>query len=187
MSDVTQVLNVIEQGGHHAPDALLPMVYDELRRLAAVRIAAEGPRNSLQATALVHEAYVRLVDTRDIQTWESRGHFFAAAAEAMRRILIDRARRRNSAKRGGDYARIELSHVDAFAQDSDADLLRLNSALESLKSHDAQAFQLVMLRYFGGLGHQEAAASLGIRRRTADRLWAIARVWLREEMHSDNE
>lgn len=186
MSDVTRVLCAYEAGDVNAPDAILPLVYDELRRLAAAKIDQERGNISLQATALVHEAYVRLVDTDQVQRWDSRRHFFAAAAEAMRRILVERARRRKAAKHGGDRARIHVQ-LNEFA-DSEAtdELLALNEALDALKTHDSQACQLVLLRYFGGLGHHEAATAMGIGRRTADRVWAIARVWLHDYIRDQN-
>lgn len=164
-------------------DELLPLVYSELRALAAHRIAQEGPNISLQGTALVHEAYLRLVDTAKVQSWDSNAHFFAAASEAMRRILVERARQKKSLKRGGDCTRLDVN-VDLVNDTSreDEELLALDEALESLKENDPQCHQLVMLRYFGGLGHQEAAKAMGISRRAADRMWAIARVWLHEQI-----
>ncbi len=181
MSEITTILVALERGEKKSAEDLLPLVYEELRRLAAIKISQEAAGISLQGTALVHEAYLRLVDTQQVQTWDSRGHFFAAAAEAMRRILVERARQKNCLKRGGDLNRVELNEAELSVQDS-TELLGLDSALEQLKMHDANAYQLVMLRYFAGLGHQEAAQSMGINRRTADRLWAVARVWLHEQI-----
>ena len=179
MSDVTQILNAIEQGDPQAAEKLLPLVYDELRKLAAQKMAQEAPGQTLQATALVHEAYVRLVVGEKSQTWESRGHFFAAAAEAMRHLLVDRARRKRSSKRGGDRARVELDEASlAAAQDSD-EVLAVNEALAGLAEADAQAAELVKLRYFAGLSIPEAAEALNLSPRSADRLWAYARAWLR--------
>src|SRR5256885_720717 len=178
MHDVTQILSAIEQGDPNAAEQLLPLVYDELRKLAAQRLAQESPGQTLQATALVHEAYLRLVDTNRVQHWDSRGHFFAAAAEAMRRILVERARQRSTLKRGGDLRRLDLDQLSLADEGPPDDLLALDEALAELEEHDAQAARLVKLRYFAGLGHQEAAEALGIGRRAADRLWAVARAWL---------
>jgi RNA polymerase sigma factor (TIGR02999 family) len=175
MSEVTRILNQIEKGDPHAAEQLLPFVYDELRRLAAARMAAEKPGQTLQATALVHEAYLRLVGH---QHFNGRGHFFAAAAEAMRRILVERARARNRLKRGGDGVRQEL-HVDLLVAEDRADeLLAVHDALDELERHDPQAAALVKLRFFAGLDHQEAADALGLGRRAADRVWLLARTWL---------
>jgi RNA polymerase sigma factor (TIGR02999 family) len=178
VSDVTRILSAIQQGDPHAAEQLLPLVYDELRRLATQRMARETPGQTLQATALVHEAYMRLVDAEKVRHWDSRGHFFAAAAEAMRRILVERARRRGTRKRGGHAERLDLDRL-AVADDQRSDeLLALDEALDELEQHDAQAAQVVKLRYFAGLTHQQAAQALGISRRAADRLWALARAWL---------
>lgn len=182
MSDVTHILSAIEQGEPHAAERLLPLVYDELHKLAAEKMARERPGQTLQTTALVHEAYLRLVDVVRAQHWNSRGHFFAAAAEAMRRILVEQARRKQSKKRGGEYVRVALPDEIADARPRHDDLLALNEALERLSKHDSQAAQLVMLRYFAGLSHQQAAESLGISRGAADRLWALARAWLHREL-----
>jgi RNA polymerase sigma factor (TIGR02999 family) len=179
MNDVTRILSAIEHGDPQAAGQLLPLVYDELRKLAAVRLAGEKPGQTLQATALVHEAYMRLVGE---QQFDNRGHFFAAAAEAMRRILIDAARRKASAKRGGDLQRIDLEQVATGDDGREAELLALNDALAELERHDTQAAQLVKLRYFAGLSHQQAAEALGIGRRAADRLWVLARAWLRQQI-----
>ena len=183
MSKINLVDVVSTSTGSITSEELLPLVYAELRELAAHRIAKEGPNISLQGTALVHEAYLRLIDTDKAQDWDSRGHFFAAASEAMRRILVERARQKKTLKRGGDHQRfdVNLDQVN-HATREDEELLALDEALQGLKSNDPQCHQLVMLRYFGGLGHQEAAESMGISRRAADRMWAIARVWLHEQI-----
>jgi RNA polymerase sigma factor (TIGR02999 family) len=182
MSDVTLILSKIEAGDPTAAKELLPLVYDELRKLAGSRMAAERPDHTLQATALVHEAYIRLVDVQQVQHWNSRGHFFGAAAEAMRRIAIERARARATQKRGGNAGRVHLDQLAERADESAEDLLQLNEALSLLEKHDAQAAALVKLRFFAGLGHQEAADALGITRRVADRLWALSRAWLYREV-----
>jgi RNA polymerase sigma factor (TIGR02999 family) len=178
MSEVTQTLSATEQGDPHAAEQLLPLVYDELRRLAAQKLAQEKPGQTLQATALVHDAYVRLVDVAEAQDWNSRGHFFAAAAEAMRRILVDQARRKQAAKHGGGRSRVELPEDLAAADAGPGDLIALDEALTRLESHDADAARLVKLRYFAGLSHQETAEALGISRGATDRLWALGRAWL---------
>src|SRR5262249_53120548 len=161
---------------------LLPLVYDELRRLAAQKLAQEKPGQTLQATALVHEAYLRLVGADPEQPWHSRGHFCAAAAEAMRRILIDNARRKATAKRGGEQHRVPFDEALPAAEESPEHLLALDEAVGELEQHDAQAARLVKLRYFAGLTHQQAAELLGISRRAADRLWALARAWLHQRL-----
>jgi RNA polymerase sigma factor (TIGR02999 family) len=178
MSDVSRILSAIEQGDPSAAEQLLPLVYDELRQLAAQRLAQERPGQTLQATALVHEAYLRLVDVEKAQHFNSRGHFFAACAEAMRRILINRARDRCTLKRGGNQRRIDFDSITDALATSDADLLDLNDALERLGRDFPQAAQLVTLRFFAGLTLDEAASTLGIPARTADRQWAFARAWL---------
>jgi len=179
MSDVTRILSAIERGDPHAAEQLLPLVYEELRKLAGERMAHEQPGQTLQATALVHEAYVRLVDVEKARQWRSRGHFFAAAAEAMRHILVDRARRKRSLKRGGDRGRVEFDDANlAAAQDSE-EVLAVSEALAGLAAADAQAAELVKLRYFAGVSIAEAAEVLNISPRSADRLWAYARAWLR--------
>jgi RNA polymerase sigma factor (TIGR02999 family) len=178
MSEVTRILSAIEQGEPHAAEQLLPLVYDELRRLAAHKLAQEGPGQTLQATALVHEAYLRLVDVEQAQHFNSRGHFFAACAEAMRRILIDQARRKHSRKRGGSRQRIDLDGVAIATPDNKDDVLALDEALGGLAAADPQAAALVKLRYFAGLSVPQAAELLGVAPRTADFLWAYARAWL---------
>jgi RNA polymerase sigma factor (TIGR02999 family) len=178
MSDVTRILSAIEDGDPHAAERLLPLVYDELRKLAAAMLAHEQPGQTLQATALVHEAYLRLVGDDQAKDWDSRGHFFAAAAEAMRRILVDAARRKHALKRGGGRQQIDLDQLVATAPGPDADLLDLDDALTRLVAADPQAAELVKLRYFAGLTIPEAAAALGVSPRTADALWAYARAWL---------
>ncbi len=177
MSDVTHILSAIEQGDPHAAEQLLPLVYEELRELAAQKMAQEKPGQTLEATALVHEAYIRLVDVDKVQHWDSRGHFFAAAAEAMRRILVENARRKKSIKRGGHLERVELD--EDFTRNTSADeLLALNDALDKLAREDPLKAELVKLRCFAGLSHQEAARALGISRPTADRYWAYAKTRL---------
>jgi RNA polymerase sigma factor (TIGR02999 family) len=178
MSEVTRILAVIGQGDPHAAEQLLPLVYDELRKLAAERMAHEKPGQTLQATALVHEAYLRLVDVDQAQHWDSRGHFFAAAAEAMRRILVESARRRRSEKHGGQLRRVDFEAVQSLAEPSADDLLALDEALELLAAEDPIKAELVKLRYFAGLSHQQAAEALGLSRATADRYWAYAKSWL---------
>jgi RNA polymerase sigma factor (TIGR02999 family) len=187
VSEVTRILSAIEQGDPTAAEQLLPLVYDELRKLAASKLTREQSENTLQATALVHEAYLRLVDVKQAQHWDSRGHFFAAAAEAMRRILIDRARHKATHKRAARRQQLDLDRlsIDGDGDQSQADLLALDEALSELERHDAQAAQLVKLRYFAGLGHQDAAEALGLGRRTADRLWALARAWLFQRLQDE--
>ena len=178
MSDATKILAAIERGEPQAAQQLLPLVYDELRKLAAARLAAEKPGQSLQATALVHEAYLRLVGDADRARWENRGHFFAAAAETMRRILVEAVRRRQSTKRGGDRIRQSLSGVDSPAHQSPNELLAVHEALDRLAAIESRAAELAKLRYFAGFTGKEAAEILGIEPRTADNLWAYARAWL---------
>jgi RNA polymerase sigma factor (TIGR02999 family) len=184
MSEVTRILSAVAQGDPQAASQLLPLVYDELRQLAAHRLAHQTPGQTLQPTALVHEAYLRLVGDAGSHDWDSRGHFFAAAAEAMRRILVENARRKGRRKHGGDRTRC---HLDAAAEPVAApevreDLLALDDALTNLAAADAQAAQLVQLRYFAGLSIPEAGQALGVSPRTADRLWAFARLWLLREI-----
>jgi RNA polymerase sigma factor (TIGR02999 family) len=178
MNDVTRVLSAIEQGDPNAAEKLLPLVYDELRKLAAAKLANEKPGQTLQATALVHEAYLRLVDVQQPKPFNSRGHFFAAAAEAMRRILVDRARRRKSLKRGGDRLHVGLSEAIAPTSDEQFDLLALDEALKKLAVEHPQKARLIELRYFAGCSLEETAEFLGISRATAQRHWAFARAWL---------
>jgi RNA polymerase sigma factor (TIGR02999 family) len=183
MSEVTRILSAIEQGDPHAAGQLLPIVYKELRQLAAHKMAQEAPRQTLQATALVHEAYLRLVGGGEDQRWDGRGHFFAAAAEAMRRILVERARGKATVKRGGGRRQLNLDQLALAADDRPhEDLLALDEALAELERHDAQAAGLVKLRYFAGLSHQQAAEALGVSRRAADRLWALACAWLYQQI-----
>jgi len=188
MSDVTLILTRIEAGDRTAASQLLPLVYDELRKLATSRLAKENAGQTLQATALVHEAFLRLVASPDgkphdnPQLWEGRGHFFAAAAEAMRRILVENARRKKRLKRGGALQRLELQAEGIAEPEVHEDLVALDSALDRLKTVDSQAVELVHLRYFAGFSISEAAEILGISPRTADRVWAFARAWLRREI-----
>ncbi len=182
-NNVTQILNAIEQGDPHAASQLLPLVYEELRRLAGRKMAHEPAGQTLNATALVHEAYLRLVGVGAEQQWDSRGHFFAAAAEAMRRILIENARRRRSAKRGGKLTRRELHENDAVVESGDHEsLLALDEALTKLAAVEPEMARLVELRYFAGLTVEDAAQALGVSPRNAKRNWAYARAWLRREM-----
>jgi RNA polymerase sigma factor (TIGR02999 family) len=176
--DVTRTLSAIEQGDGQAAEQLLPLVYAELRKLAAAKLVREKPGHTLQPTALVHEAYLRLVDVEKVQQWNSRGHFFAAAAEAMRRILVESARQKLRAKRGGGLARVDLEDADLVTYLPPDELLLLNEAIESLAAHDPAASELVKLRYFAGLSVDEAADTLGVPRTTAYRHWTYARAWL---------
>jgi RNA polymerase sigma factor (TIGR02999 family) len=185
MSEVTRILSQIEQGNISAAEQLLPLVYDELRKLAAAKLAHEAPGQTLQATALVHEAYVRLVGGDAAQGWNSRGHFFAAAAEAMRRILINRARDKQRLKRGGRRQRVDLDAIEVALDTPGEDLLAVDDALELLAAEDRLSAELVKLRFFVGLSQGEAAQSLGIPRRTADRHWAYARAWLARQLQDD--
>jgi RNA polymerase sigma factor (TIGR02999 family) len=178
MGEATRILSAIEAGDSAAAEQLLPLVYDELRKLAAFRLAHEKPGQTLDATALVHEAFLKLVDGTPAQNWNSRGHFFAAAAEAMRRILVDNARRKRRPKAGGDLKRIEFDETCLPTSRRDDELLLLHAALEKLEAESPDKAKLVKLRYFAGLSHQEAAEALGISRSTADRHWAYARVFL---------
>jgi RNA polymerase sigma factor (TIGR02999 family) len=178
MNNVTRILSAIEHGDPKASEQLLPLVYQELRKLAARRLSKEKPGQTLQATALVHEAYLRLVDAEAAKDWNSRGHFFAAAAEAMRRIVIDRTRDKGRLKRGGAGQRVELDLNKLAEEAPDDHLLALDEALGQLERDDPVCANLVKLRFFAGLGQGEAAEALGLTRRTADRLWAFARAWL---------
>jgi RNA polymerase sigma factor (TIGR02999 family) len=185
MSDVTQILSAIERGETHAAEQLLPLVYAELRLLAAKKMAHEPPGQTLEATALVHEAYLRLVDRECPQAWNSRGHFLSAAAEAMRRILVERARHKKTIKAGGDRHRVELVDVALSTAGPDIDLLALNEALDKLERRDARLASLVKLRFFAGLTIEAAAEALNIATSTADSDWAYARSWLRLEMDAN--
>jgi RNA polymerase sigma factor (sigma-70 family) len=205
MSEVTRLLDAVACGQAQAAEALLPLVYDELRKLARAKLAHEQPGHTLQATALVHEAYLRLVGKKEgrengdslpegeaggprtgtAPTFDSRGHFFAAAAEAMRRILVDAARRKHRLKRGGDLARQPLDEAEIAAPDMDLDLIELDGALTRLEAKDPRKAELVKLRYFAGLTQEQAAAALGVSVATADRDWSYARAWLRREMQQN--
>jgi RNA polymerase sigma factor (TIGR02999 family) len=182
MNEVTRILSDLANGDAHAAGQLLPLVYEELRKLAAARLAAEAPGNTLNATALVHEAYLRLVGPADAARWDNRGHFFAAAAEAMRRILVEAARRKRREKHGGDRQRITLDAAQTAAPDARHDIVALDAALTRLEAEDPQAAKLVELRHFTGLSVAEAALALGISPRTADRVWSFARAWLHREL-----
>jgi RNA polymerase sigma factor (TIGR02999 family) len=182
MNEVTRALSAAERGDPRAAEQLLPLVYDELRQLAAQRLAQEKPGQTLQATALVHEAYLRLVGPDHGAEWDGRGHFFAAAAEAMRRILVDNARRKQSAKHGGGGVRLEADAEAIAVPESEPDLIALDAALTRLAEQDPMKAKLVELRYFAGLTGDQAAADLGISASSADRLWAYTRAWLRREL-----
>jgi RNA polymerase sigma factor (TIGR02999 family) len=178
MSEVTRILSAIEDGDPSAAEQLLPLIYDELRKLAAAKLAQEKPGQTLQATALVHEAYLRLVDVETAQHWNSRGHFFGAAAEAMRRILVEKARQKMGPQRGGGRARIDLEEALDVIDPRAEEILHVHSTLDALASESPVKAELVKLRYFGGLSHQEAAEELGLSRATADRYWAYAKAFL---------
>jgi RNA polymerase sigma factor (TIGR02999 family) len=178
MNDVTRILSAIEQGDPHAAGQLLPLVYDELRQLAAAQLAQERPGQTLEATALVHEAYLRLVGVEQPQQFNSRGHFFAACAEAMRRILVENARRKNRVKHGGTCRRVDLDASCLVAPDPEDDVEALDEALRRLEAADPLAARLVQLRFFAGLSMAEAAQALGVPLRTAERNWTYARAWL---------
>lgn len=184
MSDVTQILSLIERGDTAAADQLLPLVYDELRKLAAAKIAQEKPGQTLQATALVHEAYLRLVGAERADRWDSRGHFFSAAAESMRRILVERARSKGRQKRSGDRLKFSIDDVDAVVNATPDQLLAIDEAIEKLQREDAEVFELVRLRYFAGLSVPQAAAAIGVSNATAYRYWNYARAWLHSELLS---
>lgn len=184
MSEVTHILSAIEEGDPHASEQLLPLVYDELRKLAAQKLAQEKPGQTLEATVLVHEAYLRLVDTDKVQHWNSRGHFFGAAAEAMRRILVESARRKQSEKHGGGLRRLNLDQADALAAAAPNDLLAVDEALEHLTRQDLKAAQLVKLHCFAGLTVEQAAEALELSRTSAYRLWTFARAWLYSQLDS---
>jgi RNA polymerase sigma factor (TIGR02999 family) len=187
MSDVTRILSMIESGDQQASDELLPLVYDELRKLAAARMANERPDHTLQATALVHDAYVRLVGSSSGAEWKNRSHFFAAAAEAMRKILIDSARRRQTQKRGGDLEKVPLDDIALGTEVPLDDMLDFDEALSRLEGADPDAAQLVKLRVFAGLSVEEAAESLGVAARTAYRDWSFAQAWLYRELRDGSE
>jgi RNA polymerase sigma factor (TIGR02999 family) len=182
MNDVTQILSAIERGDAHAAEQLLPLVYSELRKLAEQRLAQEKPGQTLQATALVHDAYLRLVGQKDEQHWNSRGHFFAAAAEAMRRILVESARRKRRIKHGGNQQRVDFDVLACQVEAPVDDLLALDDALARLEATDEAAASLVKLRYFAGLTMPEVAAAMGVPLRTAERNWTFARTWLKREL-----
>lgn len=182
MSDVTRILGEIEHGDSSAAEHLLPLVYDELRKLATARLAREKPGQTLQATALVHDAYLRLVDVEQTQHWNSRGHFFAAAAEAMRRILVENARKKKQLKRGGDRHRVDLDPHLVVGDAHDHTLLEIDEALSALKSQDATAAHIFEMRYFAGCSVEDAAEHLGISRATAYRHWTFVRAWIKSQM-----
>ena len=185
MSEVTRILSAIEQGDPHAAEQLLPLVYDELRKLAAQKLADEKPGQTLQATALVHEAYLRLVGSNDARSWRDRGHFFAASARAMRRILVDKARAKQALKRGGGQT-LPVCDAELIAPEAGPDLLVLDEALQRLEAEDPQAAQLVQLRFFAGLTSHDAAQVLGISDRTAERVWHYARTFLFRELRDSS-
>ena len=187
MTDITGILSAIEQGDPHAAEQLLPLVYDELRQLAAAKLSQEKPGQTLQATALVHEAYVRLVDADKAQAWNSRGHFFAAAAEAMRRILVDKARRRRRHKHGGGQPRADIDLANLAAPMPDQDLLTLDEAMTRLAEEHPLRAQLVRLRFYAGLSNEDAAQVLGISATTAKRYWRFARAWLHREVRQGDD
>ena len=185
MTDVTRILSAIEQGDPSAAEQLLPLVYDELRQLAAQKLAQEKPGQTLEATALVHEAYLRLVDRETAQRWDSRGHFFAAAAEAMRRILVENARRKAGPKAGGDYQRVALDAIEPPIEGPRVDLIALDEALTALEAKDRRKADVVRLRFFAGLTIEQAAEALGISAATASNDWSYAKGWLRLAMLGD--
>ena len=186
MNEVTRILSAIEEGDSAAAGQLLPLVYDELRKLAAQKLAQEKPGQTLQATALVHDAYLRLVETDNAQKWNSRGHFFAAAAEAMRRILIENVRRKRGPKRGGDRQRVDLEEALSLVEPPSDDVLAIDEALTRLEQIDPTAAKLVKLRYFAGLTMPQAAEALGISLRNAERNWTYARTWLHRALSVDD-
>jgi RNA polymerase sigma factor (TIGR02999 family) len=187
MSEVTRILSAIEQGDPHAAEQLLPLVYDALRRLAAAKLAREQPGQTLGATALVHEAYLRLVDVDRAQHWNSRGHFFTAAAEAMRRILIETARRKQRLRHGGDRQRLDLDRLELTEEGGATSILALDEALEQLAAEEKTPAEVVKLRYFAGLTNEQAAAALGISVRTANRHWAYAKAFLYQRLSRQDE
>ena len=184
MAEITRILEAIDQGDAHAAEELLPLVYEELRKLAAQKMAQEKPGQTLQATALVHEAYIRLVDVDKSQHWDSRRHFYAAAAEAMRRILVEYARRKSREKHGGSVRRVDLNENQWVTTTTPSQLLAVDEALSRLDQEDQTAAELVKLRYFAGMSVEEAAECLGIHRATAHRHWAYARAWIRADVRS---
>ena len=186
MKDVTRILCAIEKGDSHAAEQLLPLVYDELRKLAAQKLAREKPGQTLQATALVHEAYLRLVDVEEAPHWNSRGHFFAAAAEAMRRILIEQARRKGRRKHGGERRRLDLQAAELSVQGPNIDILAVDEAVTQLAGKHPEKAELVKLRYFAGLTLPEAATALAISTPTAERYWRYARAWLVRQLRRGN-
>jgi len=186
MNDVTRILSAIEQGDPHGAEHLLPLVYEELRRLAAQKVAQEAPGQTLQATALVHEAYLRLVDVEKVQHWDSRRHFFAAAAEAMRRILVEKARRNRSVKHGGERVRIDLDEALVVEDEPRQNVLEIDELLAQLADADPRAAELVKLRFFAGLTGEQTAEVLGISPRSADLLWAYAPAWLFEKLQRES-
>jgi RNA polymerase sigma factor (TIGR02999 family) len=187
MNDITRILTDLARGNARAAGELLPLVYGELRELAAMRMAREAPGNTLNATALVHEAYLRLVGPSDDARWENRGHFFAAAAEAMRRLLVENARRKKRLRHGGDRTRVDLEAADSMEMAPDEDLLAIDEALTRLTSHDPAKAEVVKLRFFGGLTMPEIARSLGISLATTERHWTFARTWLYAELAGTGE
>jgi RNA polymerase sigma factor (TIGR02999 family) len=187
MTEVTRILDAMEQGDPHAAEKLLPLVYEELRKLAAQKMAQEKPGQTLQATALVHEAYLRLVDVEKAQHWNSRGHFFAAAAEAMRRVLVENARRKSSLKHGGDRQRIDLAEAELATNSTPDELLLLDEALTNLTHEDPGAAELAKLRLYAGLSVEDAAELLGISRATAFRHWTYARAWLHAQLRNPDK
>jgi RNA polymerase sigma factor (TIGR02999 family) len=187
MNEVTRILNAVEQGDAQAAEQLLPLVYEELRSLAAHKLAQEKPGQTLQATALVHEAYLRLVDVAKVQHWNSRGHFFAAAAEAMRRILVERARQKLGPKRGGGRVRLKLDEACDLASRRAGEILAVDEALAALADESPIQAELVKLRYFAGLTHQDAAKALGLSRATADRYWAYAKAFLYDALRETGD
>ncbi len=187
MSEVTQILSQIEQGDPTAADQLLPLVYDELRKLASARLAQEKPGQTFQATALVHEAYLRIVDVDKVQHWESRRHFFSAAAESMRRILVEKARQKGRLKRGGDLNRVPLDEAEIEVETSQLDLIALDEALAKLRAESPEQAEIVQLRFFAGLSHEEVAEILGVSVVTVKRHWRYARVWLLRQMEGSRD
>ena len=182
MCEITRILNRIDDGDAHSAEQLLPLVYDELRKLAAVRLASEKPGQTLQPTALVHEVWMKLAGDPDARSWNSRGHFFGAAAECIRRILIDQARRKNAARHGGEFKRLDFNDVEHVAESRSSELLALSEAIHRLEAEDARKAELVKLRYFAGCSHQEAARLLDISRATADRWWNYSKSFLHVEV-----